>query len=62
VGFFREFFGSGTVFGFKVVPQWAYDFGYVNNGLMMLPPAALFLIGIYIWVQRAMNKNLVNIS
>jgi Na+-transporting NADH:ubiquinone oxidoreductase subunit D len=62
VGFFREFFGSGTVFGFKVVPQWAYDLGYVNNGLMMLPPAALFLIGIYIWVQRSMNKNLINIS
>lgn len=62
VGFFRELFGSGALFGYKVVPQWAYDMGYVNNGLMMLPPAALFLIGIYIWVQRAMNKSLVNIS
>jgi Na+-transporting NADH:ubiquinone oxidoreductase subunit D len=62
VGFFREFFGSGTVMGYKLIPQWAYDMGYVNNGLMMLPPAALFLIGIYIWVQRSMNKNLINIS
>jgi Na+-transporting NADH:ubiquinone oxidoreductase subunit D len=62
VGVFRELFGSGALFGFQVVPQWAYDMGYVNNGLMMLPPAALFLIGIYIWVQRAMNKSLINIS
>lgn len=62
VGVFRELFGSGTLMGYAVVPQWAYDLGYVNNGLMMLPPAALFLIGIYIWIQRAMNKNLINIS
>jgi Na+-transporting NADH:ubiquinone oxidoreductase subunit D len=62
VGFFRELFGSGTLYGIQIVPQWAYDFGYVNNGLMMLPPAALFLIGVYIWIQRAMNKSLVNIS
>jgi Na+-transporting NADH:ubiquinone oxidoreductase subunit D len=62
VGFFREFFGSGTVMGYQLIPEWAYKMGYVNNGLMMLPPAALFLIGIYIWVQRSMNKNLINIS
>lgn len=62
VGFFRELFGSGSLYGFQIVPQWAYDAGYVNNGLMMLPPAALFLIGIYIWVQRSMNKSLINIS
>ena len=47
----RELFGSGSLLGFKVVPQWLYDMGYVNNGLMMLPPAALFLIGIFIWWQ-----------
>jgi Na+-transporting NADH:ubiquinone oxidoreductase subunit D len=62
VGVFRELFGSGTLMGIQIVPQWAYDLGYVNNGLMMLPPAALFLIGIYIWIQRAANKNLINIS
>ncbi|MGR3811731.1 NADH:ubiquinone reductase (Na(+)-transporting) subunit D [Jiulongibacter sp. NS-SX5] len=62
VAFFRELLGAGKVFGFQVIPQWAYDHGYVNNGLMVLPPAALFLIGIYIWVQRSKNTKLVNIS
>ncbi|WP_051210772.1 NADH:ubiquinone reductase (Na(+)-transporting) subunit D [Runella zeae] len=62
VAFVRELLGSGSVFGIKVVPQWLYDMGYVNNGLMMLPPAALFLIGIYIWWQRSRNKNLINAS
>ena len=62
VSVIREIFGSGTLFGFKVVPQWLYDMGYVNNGLMMLPPMALFLIGIYIWIQRGRNKKLINVS
>ncbi len=62
VAFFRELLGSGKVLGFKVIPQWFYDHGYVNNGLMVLPPAALFLIGIYIWVQRSRNSKLVNVS
>jgi Na+-transporting NADH:ubiquinone oxidoreductase subunit D len=62
VGVFRELFGSGSLMGYQIVPQWAYDLGYVNNGLMMLPPAALFLIGVYIWIQRALNKELVNVS
>ncbi len=62
VAIFREFFGSGSLLGFKLVPQWAYDHGYVNNGLMMLPPSALFLIGGYIWWQRSRNKKLTNIS
>jgi Na+-transporting NADH:ubiquinone oxidoreductase subunit D len=48
--------------GFKVIPQSFYDMGYVNNGLMMLPPAALFVIGIYIWIQRSRNTKLVNVS
>lgn len=58
----REIFGSGKWLGFNVIPQWAYDHGYVNNGLMVLPPAALFIIGIYIWIQRNRNQKLVNIS
>lgn len=62
VAFVRELLGSGSVFGIKVIPQWLYDMGYVNNGLMMLPPAALFLIGIYIWWQRSRNRNLINAS
>jgi Na+-transporting NADH:ubiquinone oxidoreductase subunit D len=62
VAVFREFFGSGSLMGYKLVPQWAYDSGYVNNGLMMLPPAALFIIGVFIWWQRSRNKKLVNAS
>jgi Na+-transporting NADH:ubiquinone oxidoreductase subunit D len=62
VAVIREFFGSGAILGYKLVPQWAYDMGYANNGLMVLPPAALFLIGLYIWWQRGRNKKLVNVS
>lgn len=58
----REVFGSGSFMGFRVVPQWAYDHGYVNNGLMMLPPMALFLIGLFIWWQRNRNRKLINAS
>ena len=52
VAFFRELLGSGTLFGFRVIPQGLYDFGYVNNGLMILPPMALIIIGIIIWLQK----------
>ncbi len=62
VAIIREVFGSGSLLGFKVIPQWFYDMGYVNNGMMMLPPMALFLIGIYIWWQRARNPKLYNVS
>lgn len=62
VAAFREFFGSGSILGFKIIPQALYDMGYVNNGLMMLPPAALFLIGVIIWIQRNRNKKLINAS
>ncbi|MCB8999733.1 MAG: NADH:ubiquinone reductase (Na(+)-transporting) subunit D [Bacteroidales bacterium] len=59
VSFFRELLGSGTVWGFKVIPQSVYDAGYMNNGLVILPPMALMLVGIIIWVQRSRNKNLI---
>ena len=52
VAFFRELLGSGTLFGYRVIPQGLYDFGYVNNGLMILPPMALIIIGIIIWLQK----------
>ena len=58
VAFFRELLGSGTLFGFQVIPQALYDLGYVNNGLMILPPMALVLLGCIIWVQRAIQKDL----
>ncbi len=52
VAFFRELLGSGSLFGFKVVPQALYDLGYVNNGLMVLAPGAFILLGLMIWAQR----------
>ena len=58
VGFFRELLGSGTLLGFQIIPQAFYDFGYVNNGLMILPPMALIVIAVIIWVHRSRNKEL----
>ena len=58
VVFFRELFGSGTLFGVQVIPQVFYDWGYVNNGLMILPPMALIVIAVIIWVHRSRNKEL----
>ena len=58
VAFFRELFGSGTLFGFQVIPQCFYDAGYMNNGLVILPPGALILLGCIVWVQRSIQKDL----
>ncbi len=58
VGFVRELFGSGTLLGFQVIPQAFYDMGYVNNGLVILPPMALIIIALIIWVHRSRNKEL----
>ncbi len=58
VAFFRELLGSGTLLGYQVVPQSFYEAGYVNNGLMILPPMALIVVACIIWVQRACNKEL----
>lgn len=58
VAFFRELLGSGTIFGFQVIPQWCYDHGYENNGLMILPPMALITVACIIWVHRARNTEL----
>ncbi len=57
-GFFRELLGSGTLLGFQVIPQWCYEHGYSNNGLMILPPMALVVVACIIWVHRAHNKDL----
>lgn len=53
VAFFRELFGSGTLFGLQVMPN-----GYVPNGLMILPPMALIIVGCIIWVHRSINKDI----
>ncbi|MFC0877802.1 NADH:ubiquinone reductase (Na(+)-transporting) subunit D [Saccharicrinis sp. FJH2] len=58
VAFFRELFGSGQLFGFQVIPQSLYEHGYSNNGLFILPPMALFLVGLIIWVHRSRKKDL----
>jgi len=58
VAFFRELLGSGTIWGYHVMPKAFYELGYVNNGLMILPPMALIVVGIIIWVQRAKNPDL----
>jgi Na+-transporting NADH:ubiquinone oxidoreductase subunit D len=55
VGFFREILGSGKMFGMQVIPQAAYDAGYVNNGLMVLAPGAFIILGLIIWVQRSIT-------
>ena len=54
----RELFGSGTLMGYPVIPQFLYDLGYENNGLMMLPPMALITVACIIWVHRSRNKDL----
>ena len=58
VAFFRELLGSGTLFGFRIIPESFYGAGYMNNGLMILPPMALILLGCIIWIQRAIQKDL----
>ncbi len=59
VAFFRELLGSGTLLDMQVIPQAFYDAGYVNNGMMILPPMALVVVGIIIWVQRSRRKDLI---
>ena len=58
VGLFRELLGSGELLGFKVIPESFYNFGYMNNGLMVMPPMALILCACIIWYQRAKHKEL----
>ena len=53
VGGLRELLGRGTLLGFQVIPQGAYDAGYINNGMMTMPAMALILLGCVIWVHRA---------
>ena len=58
VGFFRELLGSGSLLGYKVIPQRWYDAGYSDNGLMILPPMALIVVACIIWAHRSFNKDL----
>jgi Na+-transporting NADH:ubiquinone oxidoreductase subunit D len=56
VAFFRELLGSGTIWNYQVVPQVFYDAGYMNNGLMIMPPMALIAVGLIVWIQRARQQ------
>ena len=57
VAFIRELLGAGKLFGFSVVPQVFYDYGYMNMGFMQLAPAAFIIIGLLVWLQKSLMKN-----
>ncbi|HCY87527.1 MAG TPA: NADH:ubiquinone reductase (Na(+)-transporting) subunit D [Desulfobacteraceae bacterium] len=54
VAFFRELLGSGKLFGFSVIPQFIYDLGFQDMGLMVLAPGAFFLIGLLVWLKNTL--------
>ena len=58
VGFVRELLGSGSLLGFRVIPDCCYDWGYMNNGMMTMPAMSLIIVGCVIWAHRAYNKEL----
>ena len=59
VAFIRELFGAGELCGIPVIPQFIYYLGYQDNGLMLLSPMALIVVGLYIWIQRYYNRKLI---
>jgi Na+-transporting NADH:ubiquinone oxidoreductase subunit D len=59
IGIIRELTGSGKLWGFQVIPDALYEAGYVNNGMMILPPMALITVGCIIWFQRSRNTKLI---
>ena len=59
VSIFRELGGSGTLLGYQIIPAFFYEMGYSNNGLAILPPMALIIVGIIIWIQRSRNRKLI---
>jgi Na+-transporting NADH:ubiquinone oxidoreductase subunit D len=57
VAFFRELFGSGSLLGFQVVPEFLYNWGYMDMGLMLLAPGAFIVIGLFVWLEHTLLKN-----
>lgn len=55
----RELFGSGELIGFRIIPESIYKLGYFNNSLVIMPPMALIIVGILIWIQRSRNQKLI---
>lgn len=62
VGLLRELFGSGSIMGYRVISENVYAAGYQNNGLMILPPMALIIVGLIIWIHRSTNRVLIDKS
>ena len=58
IGFVRELLGRGSLLGYQIIPQSFYDMGYVNQGLMIMPPMALIVLACIVWIQRSKNKDL----
>ncbi|MFA6400754.1 MAG: NADH:ubiquinone reductase (Na(+)-transporting) subunit D [Salinivirgaceae bacterium] len=59
IGFTRELLGSGSLLGHTMIPKAFYGAGYVNNGMMIMPPMALIVVGLIIWIQRSKNPELI---
>mgnify|MGYP003298673593 FL=1 len=60
IAFIRELIGSGTLFGFQIIPEsWYMANGgwYLNNGMFIMPPMALIITGCFIWLQRSFQKD-----
>ncbi len=55
VGFFRELLGAGSLLGHRILPQWLYNSGYSDNGLMVLAPGAFIILSMIIWIQRTIT-------
>lgn len=56
VGFVRELLGFGTLLGFQIIPDFCYENGYMNNGMMTMPAMSLIIVGCVIWAHRSINK------
>jgi Na+-transporting NADH:ubiquinone oxidoreductase subunit D len=59
LGILRELLGSGSLMGYRVIPESFYEHGYKDNGMMILPPMALITVGVIIWIQRSYNRKLI---
>lgn len=59
VSMIRELLGSGELMGYRIIPESIYKLGYFNNSLIIMPPMALIIVGIIIWIQRSQNKKLI---
>ncbi len=59
VSIIRELLGSGELMGYQIIPESIYKMGYFNNSLIIMPPMALIVVGIIIWIQRSRNQKLI---